>query len=68
MSTPLTSPGPTGQKPSDPFTLSIEPASVSRKSCSPMSSAGVKPAMQSQASSGVTLRVSLPMTAANSPS
>ena len=31
----VTSAGPTGHKVSDPFTRSIEPASVSRKSCSP---------------------------------
>ena len=33
----VTSPGPTGQSVSAPFTRSIEPASVSRKSCSPKS-------------------------------
>ena len=30
-----TSPGPSGHSVSEPFTRSIEPASVSRKSCSP---------------------------------
>ena len=30
-----TSPGPNGQSVSDPFTRSMEPASVSRKSCRP---------------------------------
>jgi len=32
---PRTSPGPSGQSVSEPFTRSMEPASVSRKSCSP---------------------------------
>ena len=32
---PSTSPGPSGQSVSEPFTRSIEPASVSRKSCRP---------------------------------
>ena len=31
----VTSPGPSGHSVSDPFTRSIEPASVSRKSCRP---------------------------------
>ena len=31
----VTRPGPSGQSESEPFTRSIEPASVSRKSCSP---------------------------------
>ena len=31
----VTRPGPTGARLSEPFTRSIEPASVSRKSCSP---------------------------------
>ena len=31
----VTRPGPTGHSVSDPFTRSIDPASVSRKSCSP---------------------------------
>ena len=34
-SQPVTSAEPTGQSVSEPFTRSIEPASVSRKSCSP---------------------------------
>ena len=34
-SQPVTRAGPTGQRVSDPFTRSIEPASVSRKSCRP---------------------------------
>ena len=34
-SQPSTSDGPSGQSVSEPFTRSIEPASVSRKSCSP---------------------------------
>ena len=50
-STPLTNPGPSGQKPSCPFTRSIEPESVSRKSCRPASFAGQNPARWSHTSS-----------------
>jgi len=42
---PVTSPGPSGAIVSEPFTRSIDPASVSRKSCSPKSFATVYPAM-----------------------
>ena len=45
-------PGPIGQKPSWPFTRSIEPASVSRKSCAPTSLAQAKPARWSHTSLG----------------
>jgi len=67
-SAPETKPGPIGRNPWPPFPRNMEPASVSRKSCSPMSSTGTKPAMQSHASSARMLRAGLPMTAANSPS
>ena len=68
MSTPLTSAGPMGQKPSCPLTRSIEPASVSRKSCAPTSLAQAKPARWSHTSSARTRRIVRPTTAAISPS
>ena len=64
----VTRPGPSGQSVSEPFTRSIEPASVSRKSWSPKSFPIVYPAMYSPASSGPTWRHSRPMTMAISPS
>ena len=53
---------------SEPFTRSMDPASVSRKSCSPKSLAIVYPAMYSPACSGGTLRHTRPITIATSPS
>ena len=51
-----------------PFTRSIEPPSVSRKSWQPKSLAGAKPAIQSQASSRLTFLVTFEKTTAISPS
>ena len=63
-----TSAGPSGHSVSDPFTRSIEPASVSRKSCSPKSLPIVYPAMYVPASSGAIPLHSVPITMAISPS
>ena len=67
-STPRTIPGPTGQNPSMPFTRVIPPASVSRKSWSPTSLAGAKPAMWSHTSAMATFFIVRPTIAAISPS
>ncbi len=65
---PSTSPGPIGQRVSAPFTRSIDPASVSRKSCKPKSLAIVYPAMNGPTSLYATFRQVRPITIATSPS
>ena len=67
-SQPVTSPGPSGAIVSEPLTRSIDPASVSRKSCSPKSLAMVYPAMYSPACDRGTFRQVRPITIATSPS
>ena len=63
-----TRPGPSGQSVSEPFTRSIEPASVSRKSWRPKSFAIVKPRMNDPASWGSMCLARRPITIAISPS
>jgi hypothetical protein len=64
----VTSPGPSGAIVSEPLTRSIDPASVSRKSCRPKSLPIVYPAMYSPTRAAGTPRQVRPITMATSPS